>query len=210
RLTVTGNAVGTPTYMSPEQAEGEREVDGRSDIYSLGVLGYQMLTGRVPFTAGNSMGVLLKHIIEPPRPIAELRPDAPPALRDAIERALLKSAEDRWPTAYALREALMSERSSSPSPTWRAEPRTPVRYTSPRPESARSASSRRGSVPARAPSSPSPRKTSGEIQLEPEHLAQLTPAQRDDLRLWHGRVNLLDRVKAARWYALFTVAAIFA
>src|SRR3954471_24458060 len=85
RLTVTGNAIGTPTYMSPEQAMGEREVDGRSDLYSLGVLGYQMLTGRVPFTAGNSMALLLKHVSEAPRPIAELRPEAPKPLRDVIE-----------------------------------------------------------------------------------------------------------------------------
>ena len=59
RLTVTGIAVGTPAYMSPEQAVGDREIDGRSDIYSLGVIGYQMLTGRLPFRAGNSMALLL-------------------------------------------------------------------------------------------------------------------------------------------------------
>ena len=82
RLTATGIAVGTPTYMSPEQAVGERELDGRSDIYSLGVLAYQMLTGRVPFTASNSMALLLKHVTERPRPIAELRPDTPPAMCD--------------------------------------------------------------------------------------------------------------------------------
>jgi len=72
RLTATGIAVGTPTYMSPEQAEGEREIDGRSDIYSLGVVAYQMVTGRVPFTGGNSMALLLKHVTERPRSIAEL------------------------------------------------------------------------------------------------------------------------------------------
>ncbi|HEX6965560.1 MAG TPA: serine/threonine-protein kinase, partial [Gemmatimonadaceae bacterium] len=62
RLTVTGIAVGTPAYMSPEQAAGEREIDGRSDIYSLGVLAYQMLTGRLPFTASNSMAMMVKHM----------------------------------------------------------------------------------------------------------------------------------------------------
>jgi serine/threonine-protein kinase len=89
RLTATGIAVGTPTYMSPEQAVGERELDGRSDIYSTGVLGYQMLTGRVPFEAGNAMALLLKHVTERPRAIADLRPETPRGLREAVERAMM-------------------------------------------------------------------------------------------------------------------------
>src|SRR6188768_599754 len=109
RLTITGIAVGTPTYMSPEQAVGERTLDGRSDVYSLGVLAYQMLTGRVPFSASNSMALLLKHVTERPKPISELRPDTPPAMVTAIERALMKSPEDRWPTAGTLRDALHPE-----------------------------------------------------------------------------------------------------
>jgi serine/threonine-protein kinase len=197
RLTLTGVAVGTPTYMSPEQAVGEREVDGRSDIYSLGVVGYQMLTGRLPFTAGNSMALLLKHVSERPPDIAELRPDAPRALREAIERALMKAVEDRWPSAATLRDALTSD--DAPGAAWRADRREPVRYTSPR----------RGSAAAPRPSPPpAARPVSGGIMLEPEHLAALTPAQRDDLRLWHGRVNLVDRIKAARGYALMTLGAI--
>jgi serine/threonine protein kinase len=209
RLTLTGIAVGTPIYMSPEQAVGEREIDGRSDIYSLGVLGYQMLTGRVPFTAGNSMALLLKHVNERPRPIAELRPEAPVALRDAIERALMKEPEDRWPTAAALRDALKSLEGQAIS--WRADSRPPVRYTSPRParESSRAVSPRRGTPVADARSGlPAPRDPRSAIALVPEHLASLTPAQRDDLRLWHGRVNLFDRIKAMRGYALFTFASV--
>jgi serine/threonine-protein kinase len=211
RLTITGNAVGTPTYMSPEQAIGEREVDGRSDIYSLGVLGYQMLTGRVPFSSGNSMSLLLKHVSERPRPIADLRPDAPRALREAIERALLKAPEDRWPTADAMRQALMSD--DVLGPAWRAD-REPVRYTSPRPESARRdrpVSPRRGTpaVQNRSAASATPR-TPNEIVLEPEHLASLTPDQRADLRLWHGRVNLRDRIKAMRGYTWLTAAIVVA
>jgi serine/threonine-protein kinase len=222
RLTVTGIAVGTPTYMSPEQAVGEREIDGRSDIYSLGVVAYQMLTGRVPFTAGNSMALLLKHVGERPRPIAELRPETPTVLREAIERALMKEPEDRWPTAAAMRDALTSL-VDVPAASWRAEQRQPVRYTSPRPDDPRrdrsaregsrgdprSVSPRRGSPAADSrsgvPASQDPR---GAIVLVPEHLASLTPAQRDDLRLWHGRVNLFDRIKAMRGYTLLTITMI--
>jgi protein kinase-like protein len=215
RLTATGIAVGTPAYMSPEQAIGDREVDGRSDIYSLGVVGYQMLTGRLPFSAGNSMALLLKHVSESPRPIGELRPDAPKSLRDAIERALMKSPEDRWPTATAMREALLSDRLS---PAWRAEAREPVRYTSPRPDGSkaeqRTVSPRRGIAaadgrPTVTPAAASPKLPNG-IVMEPEHLAALTPAQRADLRLWHGRVDLLDRVKAMRGYTLLTLGAVCA
>ncbi|HKN67100.1 MAG TPA: protein kinase [Gemmatimonadaceae bacterium] len=209
RLTATGIAVGTPAYMSPEQALGDREVDGRSDLYSLGVLGYQMLTGRLPFSAGNSMALLLKHVSEPPRPIAELRTDTPKSLREAVERALMKAPEDRWPTAASMREALLSDRGG---PAWRAEQREPVRYTSPRPDGPRAelraVSPRRGSAPADTkapPASPSPLPNG--IVMEPEHLASLTPQQRSDLRLWHGRVNLLDRVKAMRGYSVITLGA---
>jgi serine/threonine-protein kinase len=220
RLTATGIAVGTPTYMSPEQAVGERELDGRSDIYSVGVLGYQMLTGRVPFEAGNSMALLLKHVTERPRPIDDLRPDAPRALRDTVERALMKAPEDRWPTAAALRDALSSPESLGVS--WRADQREPVKYTSPRPDGSRRVTALRTDTPkppsfraeGRRPGgeeSPSSRLSSlpnAQVVLEPPHLAQLTAPQREDLRLWHGRVNLLDRVKAMRGYALLTLGAV--
>ncbi len=209
RLTATGIAVGTPAYMSPEQALGDREVDGRSDIYSLGVLGYQMLTGRLPFSAGNSMALLLKHVSEAPRPIGELRTDAPKSIREAVERALMKSPEDRWPTAVSMREALLSDRGN---PAWRAEQREPVRYTSPRPDGSRpelrAVSPRRGTVSADPkPGAAATSKLPNEIVMEPEHLASLTPPQREDLRLWHGRVNLLDRIKAMRGYTVLTLGA---
>src|ERR1051325_4036513 len=76
RLTVTGIAVGTPTYMSPEQALGERDVDGRSDMYSLAVVGYQMLAGSPPFQASSAAALLMKHVAERPVPIGQIRPDA--------------------------------------------------------------------------------------------------------------------------------------
>jgi len=106
RLTVTGVAVGTPAYMSPEQAMGDREVDGRADIYALGVVGYQMLAGELPHQAANTPSMLMKHISERPRPLGEVRPDLPANLIYAIERAMAKGRDDRWPDASAFRDAL--------------------------------------------------------------------------------------------------------
>ncbi|HET7564568.1 MAG TPA: serine/threonine-protein kinase [Gemmatimonadaceae bacterium] len=227
RLTVTGIAVGTPAYMSPEQAAGEREIDGRSDIYSLGVLAYQMLTGRLPFSASNSMAMMVKHMTEKPRPIAELRPDTPKAMREAIERALAKAPEDRWPTVATLCEAITAEQ--APGASWRAERREVVRYESPNPDAAnrqravregvrgdvRTVSPKRGTPAADVRSAlplpmslPASRHSPSTIVLEPLHLASLTREQRVDLRLWHGRVNLLDRIKAMRGYTWLTLGAI--
>ena len=106
RLTQTGVAVGTPAYMSPEQAMGDRDVDGRSDQYSLGIVGYQMLVGQTPFKAANTPAMLVKHLSEIPRPVLESRPDVPAPLAAAIDRALSKKPEERWPSAGAFRDAL--------------------------------------------------------------------------------------------------------
>ncbi len=108
RLTVTGVAVGTPAYMSPEQALGEREVDGRSDVYSLAVVGYHMLVGETPFKAANTPAMLVKHVSERPRPIRERRPEIPAYLAVAIDRALSKKPEHRFADAAELRDALAS------------------------------------------------------------------------------------------------------
>jgi serine/threonine protein kinase len=107
RLTVTGMAVGTPAYMSPEQAMGERELDGRSDIYSLGIVAYQMLAGQTPFQASNTPAMLMKHVSEAPPPLRGRRTDIPSSLAYAIERALAKRPEDRWGTAAEMRDALL-------------------------------------------------------------------------------------------------------
>src|SRR5688572_14721240 len=109
RLTATGIAVGTPAYMSPEQAVGERDIDGRSDLYSLGVVGYHMIGGELPFSATNTPAMLMKHINQAPRPIRELRPDVPAALEHAIECAMAKQPDQRWPNAATFRDALADD-----------------------------------------------------------------------------------------------------
>ena len=106
RLTLTGVAVGTPAYMSPEQALGERELDGRSDLYSLGVVGYHMLTGEQPFRASSAAAMLVKHVSEIPPRVRQKRPDVPSYLAVAIDRALAKRPEDRWANASEFRDAL--------------------------------------------------------------------------------------------------------
>ena len=92
-------AFGTPHYMSPEQAAGELDIDGRSDLYSLGVLGYRMLTGELPFDAPTFEALAAKHIAESHRPLAEMAPQAlheHPLLVAALERCLEKHRETRW------------------------------------------------------------------------------------------------------------------
>jgi serine/threonine protein kinase len=99
-------AFGTPHYMSPEQAAGELDIDGRSDIYSLGVLGYYMLSGRLPFEGQTFEALAAKHIAEQPVPLGELASDAPRPLIAAIEDCLKKERTDRWRCARDLAQAL--------------------------------------------------------------------------------------------------------
>jgi len=108
RLTATGMAIGTPAYMSPEQAAGEREIDGRSDLYSLGILGYQMLTGEPPFVASSTPAMLVKHISERPIPVEQRRTDVPQDLARAVMMLLEKEPANRFLTASALVSALDS------------------------------------------------------------------------------------------------------
>ena len=114
RLTATGMAIGTPAYMSPEQAAGEREIDGRSDLYSLGILGYQMLTGEPPFSAGSTPAMLVKHISERPIPVDQRRADVPADLARSVMMLLEKDPDNRYPTASALVAAL-DAREAAPS-----------------------------------------------------------------------------------------------
>ncbi len=107
-LTGIGVAIGTPAFMSPEQAAGERDIDGRSDLYSLGVVAYQMLTGALPFSAPSVAGILMKQITEQAPDLRTKRPDTPEDLAQAVGRCLEKDPENRWASADALRRALES------------------------------------------------------------------------------------------------------
>ena len=106
RLTATGMAIGTPAYMSPEQSAGDRAIDGRSDLYSLGVVGYQMLCGQPPFSATNTPSMLVKHLSERPIPVDERWPDLPQDLSRAVMMCLEKDPADRFPSAAAFSLAL--------------------------------------------------------------------------------------------------------
>ncbi|GJG86896.1 hypothetical protein tb265_20770 [Gemmatimonadetes bacterium T265] len=106
RLTRAGVAVGSPRYMSPEQAAGDRDVDARSDIYALGLVGYELLAGAPPFAGGTPAALLVRQLTEPPPPLALRAPGAPPALAAVVERALRKDPAERWADAAAMRDAL--------------------------------------------------------------------------------------------------------
>ncbi len=105
-VTTLGVAVGTPTYMSPEQAAADPHVDHRSDIYSVGVMAYEMLSGRPPFTGSTPQQVLAAHVTEAPDSVAKRRPAIPPAIEAVVMRCLAKRPADRFQTAAELHTAL--------------------------------------------------------------------------------------------------------
>jgi serine/threonine-protein kinase len=107
-LTQTGFLVGTPAYMSPEQARGLRgdKLDGRSDLYSLGVVLYEMLTGRIPFEGDTPLAVLMAHLNESPPELTVFRADLPEALVEIVMTAMAKDPEERFATADAMRASL--------------------------------------------------------------------------------------------------------
>jgi serine/threonine-protein kinase len=96
-MTQTGTVLGTSDYIAPEQAQGQR-VDEHTDVYSLGVVLYELLTTEVPFPGENFVAVAMRHINEPPPPVRDKRPDVPPRVEAAIRKAMAKRPEDRFPT----------------------------------------------------------------------------------------------------------------
>ncbi len=120
RLTTAGVALGTPAYMAPEQAAADPHMDHRADIYAVGAMGYELLTGRPPFTGSSPQMVLAAHVTEQPRPVTDHRAAVPPAMAETIMRCLEKKPADRWQTAADLLaqfEALAATPSGGITPT---------------------------------------------------------------------------------------------
>ncbi|HEU5305614.1 MAG TPA: protein kinase [Gemmatimonadales bacterium] len=107
-ITDRGFAVGTPAYMSPEQASAERDLDGRSDLYSLACVLFEMLSGKPPFAGSGPRATMARHAIEPPPAVRALRPTVPLAVELAVQRALAKSPADRFATMAEFCEALVA------------------------------------------------------------------------------------------------------
>ena len=104
---VTGSAiVGTPAYLSPEQAQGDANIDGRSDIYAVGVILFEMLSGRQPYEADTPMGVVVKQITDPVPHILDLNPNLPPEIEEIIEKAMAKNRDERFSTTREMADAL--------------------------------------------------------------------------------------------------------
>ncbi len=122
RLTQTGISVGTPSYMSPEQAAGDPDLDGRSDLYSLGCVLYEMLGGQPPFTGPTAEAVARQHMITQAAPVTNLRPTVPAEVAGALARTLAKNPADRFNPAAQFVEALAASAPAAVAPR-----RSPVR-----------------------------------------------------------------------------------
>jgi predicted Ser/Thr protein kinase len=128
RLTRTGTHIGTPEYMAPEQAQGE-PADGRTDIYALGIVLYEMLTGKVPFSAHTPMATLYKQVNEPLRPVRAKNPSVPAWLETIVDKALAKRPRDRYQRASDLATALRKRATAAkavPPPPPRRRPDAPA------------------------------------------------------------------------------------
>ncbi len=127
RLTQLGVAMGTPAFMSPEQAMGEREIDGRADVYSLGVVGYLMLAGRLPFDAPTAAELMRQRVQSDPFPLANFRAELPFPFVDTIMRAIARDPAHRWSSARSFADAVRDTAREALHETARAVPPVPPR-----------------------------------------------------------------------------------
>lgn len=125
-LTQTGMSIGTPAYMSPEQASGDRDIDARADIYALGVVLYELLAGEAPFTGPTAQAIIAKRFSQAPPSVRATRPNVPEAVDRAIQRALALVPGDRFPTAESFAAALDSEPTLTTAPATMATPRAAI------------------------------------------------------------------------------------
>jgi serine/threonine-protein kinase len=207
-LTATGVAIGTPHYMSPEQAAGDREIDGRSDIYSLGVVGYQMLAGELPFSAPTVPGILLKQITEQAPNLQDRSPTCPDDLASCVMRSLEKEPEARWPTADTLRRALESRSAPPYRPARRTSggPRGETRFGAPAPPARMSG----GGRPLERRRSTRPAKKDPKSDLTPSGEPRMVAKFRDSFVSWAsvcGGLAVLDLIMGgginfAQWVAI--------
>ena len=116
RMTQTGMSLGTPAYMSPEQAMGERKIGPRSDVYALGAMTYEMLAGEPPFTGPSSQAIVAKVLTEQPPSLRTKRPSVSPAAEAAIMTALQKLPADRWGSAKEFSDALAASTTAAHTP----------------------------------------------------------------------------------------------
>jgi serine/threonine-protein kinase len=131
KLTATGMVVGTPTYMSPEQASGDRELDGRSDIFALACVLYELLAGEAPFHGPTPQATLMRRFTGPPRALRPMT-QVPESLEAAILKALARDPKDRFPTAAAFSTALAGRAPEAATPATRpAQPAQPVEVVAP-------------------------------------------------------------------------------
>lgn len=125
--TLTGeNIIGTPAYMSPEQVQGDKDLDGRSDLYSLGIIFYQMLTMDTPYQATTPAKVMMMHLLEPVPNLAKVKPDLIPEVNVWLQKALAKEPGERFATAKEMSEALQAAVKGSSHPTLSAPKQTVV------------------------------------------------------------------------------------
>jgi serine/threonine protein kinase len=176
RVTATKAVVGTPLYMSPEQVRSAKHVDARTDIWSLGIILYELLTGRTPFE-GSTTAAAAAICIDAPPPIATFRQDVPPALEDAILVALQKEPSRRYPTVQALAIAIApfgsgSVQAPEPAPSTRA----PVQYTTSSPDLMRMESAR--TLPHSDPSIPMTSERGAPVGTLPGWTTRSSPRKR--------------------------------
>ena len=157
---LTGSAlIGTPAYMSPEQVQGERELDGRSDVYALGVILFEMLTGQGPFRATTPMSVALKHLTDPIPSILSLRPELPGGVELVLNKALAKDREMRYPSPSAMAQDLQTVLATETKSPVSAPPPNVETPQVPKPPAPAVQTPPARPVPARVMPKPQPRKT---------------------------------------------------